>query len=282
MVRTLDCAGRRLALDRPLVMGILNVTPDSFSDGGRHLALSAALCRAREMVAEGADLLDIGGESTRPGAQPVSAEEELSRVLPVFEALAAELDLPLSVDTRKPEVMRATVAAGAGMINDVAALRGAGAVEAAARAAVPVCLVHMQGEPGTMQVAPHYDDVVSEVGAFLGERVDACLAAGIQRQRLLVDPGLGFGKTLTHNMQLLGGLRALQRLNLPILVGLSRKSMLGTLLDAPVDQRVTGGVAGAVIAVMHGAAIVRTHDVRPTVEALRIVQAVRTARREAE
>jgi dihydropteroate synthase len=259
-------------------MGILNLTPDSFSDGGRFLDRDAALRHAERMVEEGAAIIDIGGESTRPGAQPVTVEQEQERVVPVIEALAAEIAVPISVDTLKPEVMREAVAAGAGLINDVMALQAPGAIEAAAELQVPVCLMHMQGEPRTMQQQPHYDDVVAEVRAFLAERVAACEAGGIRRDRLLLDPGFGFGKTLAHNLLLLKHLQSLDSLGLPLLVGISRKSMIGSLLgQALVDQRITGSVAAAVVAVMRGAAIIRAHDVRQTVEALKIASAVLVA-----
>ncbi len=271
MVRELDCGGRRLVLDRPRVMGILNVTPDSFSDGGRYLDLGAAVERAWRMVEEGADIIDVGGESTRPGAAPVPLEEELRRVVPVIEAVASKLPVPVSVDTSKPEVMRAAVAAGAGLVNDVRALRAPGALEAAAELGVPVCLMHMQGEPRTMQRAPVYRDVVAEVRAFLLERVAACEAAGIPRERILIDPGFGFGKTLEHNLALMRRLDAFVETGLPVLVGVSRKSMIGALLgDAPVERRLHGSVAAAVVAACKGAAIVRVHDVAATVEALRV------------
>jgi dihydropteroate synthase len=272
---TLRCGHHALDLARARVMGILNVTPDSFSDGGDFATREAALRHARQMVADGADLIDVGGESTRPGAPPVSVAEELDRVIPVIEALAGQLAVPVSVDTSKPEVMRAAVAAGAGLINDVAALRRPGALAAAAALRVPVCLMHMQGEPGTMQQDPAYGDVVAEVAAFLAGRLAACEAAGIPRERLLVDPGFGFGKTLAHNLALLRGLPRLAELGAPVLVGLSRKSMIGALLgDVPAGQRLHGSVAAAVLAVERGAAIVRVHDVGPTVQALRVVAAV--------
>jgi dihydropteroate synthase len=272
---TLRCGHHTLDLTRARVMGILNVTPDSFSDGGDFATREAALRHARQMVADGADLIDVGGESTRPGAPPVSVAEELDRVIPVIEALAGELAVPVSVDTSKPEVMRAAVAAGAGLINDVAALRRPGALAAAAALRVPVCLMHMQGEPGTMQQDPAYGDVVAEVAAFLAGRLAACEAAGIPRERLLVDPGFGFGKTLAHNLALLRGLPRLASLGVPVLAGLSRKSMIGALLGGvPVGERLHGSVAAAVLAVERGAAIVRVHDVGPTVQALRIVAAV--------
>ncbi|GAB4299099.1 MAG: dihydropteroate synthase [Thiohalomonadaceae bacterium] len=273
----LDCAGKPLDLSVPRVMGILNVTPDSFSDGGRFVDPAVAVARARQMVAEGAAIIDVGGESTRPGAAAVAAEDEMARVVPVIEALAAELPVPISVDTSKPAVMRAAVAAGAGMINDVCALQQPGALAAAAECGVPVCLMHMQGEPRTMQQAPHYTDVVSEVRAFLAERVEVCVAAGIARERLLLDPGFGFGKTLAHNLSLLKHLPLLQELGLPLLVGMSRKSMIGAVLDAPVEERVYGSVAAHALALWLGAAVVRVHDVKATVDALKLVQAVRQA-----
>ncbi len=273
----LDCAGKPLDLSVPRVMGVLNVTPDSLSDGGRFARLPLALERAREMVAEGAAIIDVGGESTRPGALPVGVEEELRRVLPVVEALAAELPVPISVDTGTPKVIREAVAVGAGLVNDVRALRVPGALEAAAAAGVPVCLMHMQGEPGTMQASPRYDDVVGEVVRFLEERVAACEAQGIPRSRILLDPGFGFGKTLEHNLRLLHRLDRVAAVGLPVLVGMSRKSMFGALLDAPVHRRLYGGLAAAVVAVMRGARVVRTHDVRATVEALAVVSAVMDA-----
>ena len=271
----LHCGDRSLALDMPRVMGILNVTPDSFSDGGRFVGREAARAHAREMVAAGAAIIDVGGESTRPGAAAVSVDEEIARVVPVIEAIAGEIDVPISVDTSKPEVMRAAVAAGAGLINDVRALREPGALAAAADLGVPVCLMHMQGEPRTMQADPQYGDVVSEVLAFLQERAAACQAAGIPPEAILFDPGFGFGKTLEHNLQLLAHLEVLVESGYPVLAGLSRKSMLGRLLgDAPVDRRLHASVAAAVIAAMRGARILRVHDVRETAEALTIVAAV--------
>jgi len=277
-VTVLDCAGRTVDLARPQVMGILNVTPDSFSDGGDFISPEAALEHARALVAEGADILDIGGESTRPGARAVSDQQELDRVIPVIQALAAELPVPLSVDTSKPAVMREAVAAGAGMINDVLALQAEGALQVARDLGVPVCLMHMQGEPRTMQHNPRYDDVVGEVTRFLSGRVDAAVATGISRDRLLLDPGFGFGKNLAHNLTLLHRLSDLQSLGLPLLVGISRKSMIGALLDdAPVDRRLHGSVAAAVMAVERGATIVRVHDVRATVDALKVVHAVMQA-----
>jgi dihydropteroate synthase len=270
----LDCAGRPLDLRRPAVMGILNVTPDSFSDGGVFLSSDKALAQALQMTEEGADIIDIGGESTRPGARPVSAQEEMDRVLPVVEALHARIPLPISIDTSKPEVMRAAVAAGAGFINDVQALRTDGALAAATELNVPVCLMHMQGEPRTMQDHPRYTDVVGEVRDFLKQRLEACVNAGIPASRLVVDPGFGFGKTLEHNIELLRSLKKLQGLGAAVLVGLSRKSMIGKALGLPVEQRLHASVALAVMAVQQGARIVRVHDVGPTVEALRMWAAV--------
>ncbi len=273
-MNVLDCGGRPLALSRATVMGILNVTPDSFSDGGVFLSRENAVAHARRMAEEGADIIDVGGESTRPGAQPVSAQEEMDRVIPVIEALRGKISLPISIDTSKPEVMRAAVAAGAGFINDVRALRDEGALEAAASLHVPVCLMHMQGEPRRMQENPRYRDVVSDVGDFLRARLQAAQAAGIPAQRLVIDPGFGFGKTLEHNLELLRGLKKLQSLGAPILAGLSRKSLIGKALGLPVEERLYASVALALMAVQNGAGIVRVHDVGPTVEALRIYQAV--------
>ena len=273
----LDCAGRSLDLTRPGVMGVLNITPDSFSDGGQTLALDAALHRAEAMVTAGAAVIDVGGESTRPGAAPVGAEEEIRRVVPVISAIAARFPIPVSVDTSKPQVMRAAVAAGAGIINDVRALRMPGAVLAAAALQVPVCLMHMQGEPETMQQRPSYGDVVGEVVAFLQARMTACEAAGIPEGRILLDPGFGFGKTLTHNLALLAGLGAIAALGPPVVVGLSRKSMIGTLIGRSVTARIAGSLAAAVLAVERGAALVRAHDVAETVDALAVLAALRAA-----
>lgn len=271
----MNCAGKILDLRRPVVMGVLNVTPDSFSDGGRYLSRDAALRRAEVMVAEGAAMIDVGGESTRPGAPSVSVQEELDRVLPVVERLARELPIPVSVDTSKPEVMREAARAGAGLINDVWALRQPGALEAVAASGLPVCLMHMLGEPATMQQEPRYGDVVAEVRAFLAERVQACAAAGIPRERILVDPGFGFGKTLEHNLSLLRHLERLTDVAAGVLAGVSRKSMIGLLLDAPVGERLAGSLAAAVIAAWQGANVIRAHDVRETVQALRVCAAVR-------
>ena len=266
----LDCAGRPLDLRRPAVMGILNITPDSFSDGGVFLSPDKAIAQALRMAEAGADIIDVGGESTRPGARSVPAQEEIDRVLPVVEALHANIPLPISIDTSKPEVMRAAVKAGAGLINDVRALRETGSLETASRLGVPICLMHMRGEPRTMQDDPRYTDVTGEVREFLKQRLEACVNAGIPASRLVVDPGFGFGKTLEHNIELLRGLNKLLSLGAPILVGLSRKSMIGKALGLPVEQRLHASVALAVMAVQQGARIVRAHDVGPTVEALRM------------
>ena len=270
----LDCGGRKLDLSRPAVMGILNVTPDSFSDGGVFLSLESAVVQAVQMTEEGADIIDVGGESTRPGARPVSTQEEIDRVIPVIAALRARIPLPISIDTSKPEVMRSAVAAGAGLINDVRSLRAEGALMTAAALNVPVCLMHMQGEPRTMQDDPHYDDVVADVIGFLRERLQAARAAGIRAQSLVIDPGFGFGKTLEHNLELLRGLGKLRALGAPILAGTSRKSMIGKALGLPMERRLFASVALAVMAVQNGARIVRVHDVGPTVDALRMWQAV--------
>lgn len=271
----LDCNGRPLTLDRPRVVGILNVTPDSFSDGGLYADLDAAVAHGLAMVAQGADMLDVGGESTRPGAADVSEQDELARVLPVIEALAARTDKPISIDTSKPEVMRAAVAAGAGMVNDVYALRREGALDAAASLGVPVCIMHMQGEPRGMQDDPRYDDVVGEVHRFLADRLFACELAGIDRRKVLVDPGFGFGKTLEHNLELLRELRRFTDLGSGVYAGLSRKSMIGTITgrSAPAD-RAAGSVAAALIAAQQGAKLVRVHDVQATVDALAVWHAV--------
>ena len=270
----LRCGDKTLDLTRPVVMGVLNVTPDSFSDGGRFVPVAAAVEQGVRMAAEGAALIDVGGESTRPGAAPVGAGEELRRVIPVIERLRAATAVIISVDTSKAEVMRAASAAGAGLINDVRALREPGALDAVVASGCAVCLVHMQGEPRTMQVAPSYADVVAEVRAFLAARVASSLAAGLAAERLAVDPGFGFGKTLEHNLTLLRRLSELAADGLPVLVGLSRKSMLGTLTGRTAGERVYGSVALAVIAALAGARIVRAHDVAATVEALKVAAAV--------
>jgi dihydropteroate synthase len=268
---------RSLDLSTPVVMGVLNVTPDSFSDGGRFLDTDDALRQALKMLSEGAAIIDVGGESTRPGAQPVAIQEELDRVIPVIEQLRKASDCVISIDTMKPVLMRAACAAGADLINDVMALRAPGALTAALETGAAVCLMHMQGEPRTMQQTPLYGDVLAEVGEFLAQRAQACEDAGIPRNRLLLDPGFGFGKTLQHNLQLLAGLEALTKLKLPLLIGVSRKSMFGQLLGASVEDRLYPGLAAAALAVWQGAAIVRTHDVKATVDAVRVAAAVRAA-----
>ncbi len=269
----LDCGGRPLDLSATRVMGVLNLTPDSFSDGGLWTDPGRAVAHAEAMVAVGAAIIDVGGESTRPGADPVPVDEEIARVVPVIERLV-RLPVPISVDTSKPEVMTAAVAAGATMINDVRALRTEGALEAAAGTGAAVCLMHMQGEPRTMQAAPEYDDVVAEVGAFLRERADACIEAGIRLERLVVDPGFGFGKTREHNLDLLGRLDELVAEGLPVLVGLSRKSVIGAVTGAPVEARLPGSIAAAVLATISGARILRVHDVAETVQAVAFAEAV--------
>jgi dihydropteroate synthase len=273
----LRCGPHILDLETPVVMGVVNVTPDSFSDGGRFADPSIAIAHALRMVEEGARVIDVGGESTRPGAQAVSAAEEIRRVVPVIEALAARAGVPISIDTSKAAVMTAAVRAGATLINDVRALREPGALAAAAATGAAICLMHMQGEPRTMQVDPQYGDVVAEVRDFLGGRVAACLTSGIQRDRLAIDPGIGFGKRLEHNLALLAGLPALSGLGWPVMVGVSRKSMFGALLGRAVDERVAGGVAMATAAVLSGASIVRTHDVAPTLDAVKVAVALREA-----
>jgi dihydropteroate synthase len=275
----LRCADKTLDLSAPVVMGVLNVTPDSFSDGGRFFSVDAAVEQGLRMAAEGAALVDVGGESTRPGSQGVSADEELRRVIPVIERLRKATEAVISVDTSKAEVIRAAAAAGAGLVNDVRALREPAALEAAAASGCAVCLMHMQGEPRTMQLAPHYTDVVNEVRAFLAERVAACRSAGFAAGRLAVDPGFGFGKTGEHNLTLLRRLRELAGDGAPVLVGLSRKSMLGTLTQRAPPERTAGSVALAVIAVLNGARIIRAHDVAPTVDALKVVAAVHSGGR---
>jgi dihydropteroate synthase len=265
----LDCCGRALRLDQPRVMGIVNVTPDSFSDGGCHDSVEAAVAHGLQLAAEGADVLDVGGESTRPGAEPVTLEEELRRVVPVIEQLAQCTTLPISVDTFKPEVMRAAVAAGAGMINDIRALREPGALAAVADTGAAVVLMHMQGEPGSMQDAPDYADVVADVHSFLVERVFAAEMAGIDKRRIVLDPGFGFGKTTAHNLALLAQLQRLSGLGLPLLAGLSRKRSIGELTARTEPrQRLHGSLAAHLIAVQRGAAIVRVHDVAATLDAL--------------
>jgi dihydropteroate synthase len=271
--RILHCGRFALELSRPRVMGILNVTPDSFSDGGRFPDAAAAIAGGRRMIADGATLVDVGGESTRPGAAPTAEADELARVLPVVEALAAD-GIPVSVDTRKPAVMRAAIGAGAAMINDVSALAAPGAIAACAAGGVAVCLMHMRGDPATMQAVPAYDDVLGEVRDFLVRRAATCVAGGIAGDRIVLDPGFGFGKTLAHNLALLRGLPTLVAAGYPVLAGLSRKSMLGALTGRAVEQRTAASLAAAIMAVAGGAAIVRVHDVAETVDALKVWQAL--------
>lgn len=271
----LHCGQFKLDLTRPRVMGILNVTPDSFSDGGHFSQTDSAIEHALALIDEGVDILDIGGESTRPNATPVSLAQELDRVIPVIEALVAhQINIPISIDTYKPAVMRTAITAGASIVNDVRALQEDGAVAAVANTNVGVCLMHMQGTPKTMQDNPNYVDVVKEVSTFLSERVAACQQAGIATNRLVIDPGFGFGKTRGHNITLIQQLDSFAQLNLPILVGLSRKSILGQVTGNDVDARLYASVAAAVIAVLKGAQIVRVHDVKATVEALKVVAAI--------
>ena len=268
------CRQRTIDLSRPIVMGILNVTPDSFSDGDRYATVAAALARARRIEEEGAAVIDVGGESTRPGAAPVDEAVEIARVIPVIEGIAAASDIAISIDTSKPAVMAAAIAAGACIVNDVFALRAPGARECAAASEAGVCLMHMQGEPRTMQNDPHYDDVVVEVCEFLARQRDACVAAGIARDAIVLDPGLGFGKGLAHNMTLLRELPRFAALNAPLLVGVSRKSFIGRILGRPVDERLYGGLGLAAWAVGQGARIIRTHDVAATRDAIGMVSAV--------
>lgn len=271
----LECAGRVIKLDRPRVVGIVNVTPDSFSDGGEHATTDAAVAQGARLAEEGADVLDVGGESTRPGAVEITLEEELRRVIPVIEQLAKRTSLPVSIDTSKPEVMRAAVAAGAGMINDVYALRRDGALEAVAELGVPVVLMHMQGEPRSMQDAPDYDDVVGDVHRFLAERIFAAEMAGIAKKNIVVDPGFGFGKRPQHNLTLLAQLQRFAELGVPVMAGLSRKKTIGELTgrDDPHD-RIHGSVAAALIAAQRGAKLLRVHDVAATVDALKVWNAI--------
>jgi len=269
------CANLDLDLNEPRVMGILNVTPDSFSDGGLFIKPSDALNHAVRMVGEGAAIIDVGGESTRPGAQSVSLQQELDRVIPVIEALTSQLSVPVSIDTSKPEVMREAATAGAGMINDVCALSAEGAVETVSELQLPVCLMHMQGEPRSMQQQPQYDDAVADVSCFLRQRAQVCIDAGIPAQHILLDPGFGFGKKLSHNIELLKNINVIIKLGYPVLAGISRKRMIGQILDErSADQRLYGSLAAAVIAAMKGASILRVHDVRATVDAMRVTTAV--------
>ncbi|MDO6405748.1 MAG: dihydropteroate synthase [Pantoea sp.] len=267
-----------LDLSFPHVMGILNVTPDSFSDGGKHNSLVDALTHTNEMVNAGATIIDVGGESTRPGADEVSVEEELERVIPVVEAIAQRFEVWISVDTSKAEVIRESARVGAHIINDIRSLSEPGALQAAADTGLPVCLMHMQGEPRTMQQAPQYQNIVSEVDAYFTEQITRCVDAGIKKENLLLDPGFGFGKNLSHNYELLAELSHFHHFGLPLLVGMSRKSMIGQLLNVGPAQRLTGSLTCAVIAAMQGAHIIRVHDVKETVEAMRVVEATRRAK----
>lgn len=267
-----------LDLSFPHVMGILNVTPDSFSDGGKHNALVDALTHTNEMVNAGATIIDVGGESTRPGADEVSVEEELERVIPVIDAIAQRFEVWISVDTSKADVIREAARVGAHIINDVRSLSEPGALEAAAAAALPVCLMHMQGEPRTMQQAPVYENILSEVDTYFAQQIARCEAAGIKKERLILDPGFGFGKNLSHNYELLAHLGDFRHFGLPLLVGMSRKSMIGQLLNVGPSQRLTGSLSCAVIAAMQGAQIIRAHDVKETAEAMRVVEATRRAK----
>lgn len=274
----LTARGQTLSLATPQVMGILNVTPDSFSDGGTHNTPAKALEHARKMIAEGAAIIDIGGESTRPGAAEVSPEQEAERVIPVVAAIARESDVWISVDTSKALVIREAANAGAHILNDIRSFSEPGALQAAAQSSLPVCVMHMQGEPRTMQQAPHYQNVVREVYTYLEAQVARCVAAGIEKNHIILDPGFGFGKTLAHNYQLLDKLDLFHHLGLPVLAGMSRKSMIGQLMDIPPDERVAGSVACAVIAAMKGAQIIRVHDVKETVQAMKVVEATRLAK----
>ncbi len=276
-IPSLQCGRRTLKLDAPKIMAVVNVTTDSFSDGGRLGSARQAIEFALQAVAQGADMLDIGGESTRPDAEPVSVDEELSRVIPVIEALTGQVDVPISIDTSKPEVMRAAVAAGATFINDVFALRREGALQAAADLGVPVCLMHMQGSPQTMQQDPHYDDVLVQVRQFLTERIFACEMSGMPKKNIVIDPGFGFGKRLEDNLALLANLNYFTQLGVPVLAGVSRKSMIGQITGRALDQRVTGSAAAALIAVQNGARIIRVHDVADTKDALAVLAAVQGA-----
>ncbi|WP_122813726.1 dihydropteroate synthase [Pseudomonas viridiflava] len=273
----LPCGNRVLDLAHTHVMGILNATPDSFSDGGRYSQLDAALRHAQEMVAAGATLIDVGGESTRPGARPVSPAEEVDRVAPVVERIARELDVIISVDTSTPEVIVESARLGAGLINDVRSLRRPGALEAAAATGLPVCLMHMLGEPGDMQDNPHYQDLIGEVSVFLADRMERCEAAGIPKDRIILDPGFGFAKTLEHNLSLFRHMEALHALGRPLLVGVSRKSMIGAVLGRPVGERLIGGLALAALAMTKGARILRVHDVAETADVVRMIAAVEAA-----
>lgn len=270
--------GQELNLSTPQVMGILNVTPDSFSDGGTHNSLNDAVNHAAKLIAEGVSIIDIGGESTRPGASDVSIDEELQRVVPVVEAIRQRFDVWISVDTSKAQVITESANVGASIINDIRSLQEPGALEAAAKTGLPICIMHMQGDPKTMQQSPHYENVMIDVDRFLRENIQRCVDAGIEKNQIILDPGFGFGKNLAHNYQLLAHLSELHHFGLPILAGMSRKSMVGQLLNVPPQERVAGSVACAVIAAMQGAQIIRVHDVKETVDAMKVVQATLSAK----
>ena len=273
-LQSFQCARHTLDFSTPIIMGILNVTPDSFSDGGLYTKLDSALHQAEKMLRDGAQIIDIGGESTRPGAQAVNEAEELERVIPIIEKLNQELDVVISIDTSKAVVMTEAASAGAGLINDVMALRAEGALDAASQTGLPVCLMHMQGEPRSMQVQPQYDNVLAEVGAFLQERAEKCIAAGINKNQIIIDPGFGFGKTLAHNISLFKGIKELQALDYPVLIGASRKSMLGQITGKAIEDRLAGSLALASLAAINGASIIRVHDVAETVDAVKVAQAL--------
>ena len=274
MLNQLNCSNLSLDLSTPQVMGILNTTPDSFSDGGSYTQLESALAQVERMIVDGASIIDIGGESTRPGAEDVSEEDELARVIPVLIAIKQRFDVLVSIDTSKAAVMIAAIAAGADMINDVAALQNQGCLAAVAQSDVPVCLMHMQGLPRTMQNNPSYDHVINDIVAFFQQRIEACVSSGIARERIILDPGFGFGKTLEQNFHLLANLSKFSQLKLPLLIGISRKSMIGNLLNRDVKQRLAGSLSAAIIAAQQGANIIRVHDVEATVDALTVLQAV--------
>lgn len=278
MIDSLNCGGKILDLARPQIMGILNVTPDSFSDGGLFISVDKALNQASQMVEEGAAIIDVGGESTRPGANAVNVNEELDRVIPAIEAIASELDVIISIDTSKPEVMNEAVTAGAGMINDVRAFREQGAIQAAIDTNVPVCLMHMSGEPRSMQENPQYNDVVNDVKEFLRNRIDSCTDAGIDNDKILIDPGFGFGKTVDHNLSLIKRLGEFAELDKPVLMGVSRKSTIGAVTGRDVNQRVYGSVALAALCCQAGAKIIRAHDVAATADAIAMTHAVMNAK----
>ena len=274
MLNQLNCPNSTLDLSTPQVMGILNVTPDSFSDGGKFAHFEHALAQVERMIADGATIIDIGGESTRPGALVVSDEDELARVIPILKAIKQRFNVFVSIDTSKASVMNAAIAAGADIINDVRALQNEGCLTAIAQSNVPVCLMHMQGLPQTMQDSPSYDNIINEIKAFFHQRIEACVDAGIARERIILDPGFGFGKTLEQNFHLLANLSLFRQFGLPLLAGLSRKSMLGNLLERDVEQRLAGSISAAILAAEQGTHIIRVHDVQATVDALKVLKAV--------